>query len=473
MKGLNILAFDLGASSGRAVLGRFNGKKLSIEEVHRFPNQPVKLGDTLYWDFPRLFFELKQGIRKAKQIAPELTSVGIDTWGVDFGLLDKKGRLLNNPVHYRDSRNIGVMEKAFEVVPKREIFNLTGLQFLPFNTAYQLYALKLAGGHELDSAGQMLMLPDLFVYFFSGARTGEFTDCSTSQLLSPKTGDWNKELIRKLGLPQRIFPEIIPAGTVLGGFRKELQDELGLKGTRLIAVAEHDTASAVASVPAKGKGWAYISAGTWFLLGAEVGSPVITDQSYAHHFANEGGAEGRWRLLKNIPGFWFLEQCKLCFELKLGREVSYPELMKETEKARPGLALIDVDAPDFLNPPNMVTAIQNYCRERGLKIPQTRGEILRVAFESIIHRCKTVLSQLEEVMGKDVDRVHMVGGGARNRLFCKWLAKALKREVITGPEEATSLGNLAMQLIALEELGSLEEARELIRNSVKLCRLFP
>lgn len=473
MKTLNVLAFDLGATSGRAVLGRFNGKKLSIEEVHRFQNQPVKLGDTLYWDFPRLFFELKQGVRKARMVAPELTSIGIDTWGVDFGLIDKKGRLLNNPVHYRDDRNRGVMEKAFKKISREEIFRFTGVQFLPFNTIYQLFALKLSRGHELDSAGQLLMMPDLFTYFFSGARTCEFTHCTTSQLISSRTGAWCRGLIDRLGLPQRIFPEIVPPGTVLGGFRKEFREELGLKATKLIAVAEHDTASAVVSVPARGGNWAYISAGTWFLLGAEVCEPVINEKSFRHYFGNEGGAEGRWRLLKNIPGFWFLEQCKLNFERELGREISYPELLRETEKAQPGLALIDVDARDFLNPPDMVRAIRNYCKKHGLKVPQTRGEIIRVVFESIIHRCKTVLGQLEEVIGQKIERVHMVGGGARNRLFCKWLAREIKREVIAGPEEATSMGNLAMQLIALEEIGSLEQAREMIADSSKLHRLFP
>jgi rhamnulokinase len=468
MKKQAILAFDLGATSGRAVLGMFDGKRLVMEEVHRFPNQPVMLGQTLCWDFPRLFFEIKQGIHKAKKKAGKIQSLGIDSWGVDFGLIDEAGRLLSNPVHYRDRRNQGVMEKVFELVPKQELFQMTGLQFLPFNTIFQLYALKLSNSFELKCASQMLMMPDLFNFFLAGSRTSEFTHCSTSQLLSPHTRNWNKDLIARLELPSRIFPEIIPPGTVIGRLRQELIDEFGLPETRLIAVAEHDTASAVASVPAHGKNWAYLSSGTWFLLGVETARPVINDQSFQYLFANEGGVFGSWRLLKNITGFWLLEQARACFEQKAGKPVSYPALLKEAEKARPGIALIDVDAPEFLNPPQMVTAIQDHCRKSGQKIPRTRGEIVRVIFESLIARCRTVLGQLEQLTGEKLARLHIVGGGARNHLFCRWLARGLDREVVAGPEEATALGNLCMQLIAEGELGSHAEARELVARSVRL-----
>jgi rhamnulokinase len=468
-----ILAFDLGATSGRAVLGTYDGKRLKTEGVHRFLNQPVMMGGTLCWDFPRLFFEIKQGICKARQKAQTISSIGIDTWGVDFGLIDDAGRLISNPTNYRDKRYFGVMEKAFKKIPQRKIFFETGIQFLPFNTVYQLYALKLEGSFELSAARHLLMLPDLFIYFLSGALTSEFTHCSTSQLVSPKTRNWHRKMIDRLGLPSKIFPEIIQPGTVIGGLRPEVAKELGARGTKLIAVAEHDTASAVASVPAKGKNWAYISAGTWFLLGAEVKNPVISQKCYDYRFGNEGGVFGTWRLLKNIAGFWFLEQAKLNFERELGKPISYPQLLKEAELAKPGLAVIDVDAPEFLNPADMVIAIQKHCREHGFKVPKPRGEIVRVIFESIIQRCKEVLEQLEEITGERYDRVHMVGGGARNHLFCKWLASAIGREVIAGPEEATAIGNLAMQLIACRELKSHAEARQLIVDSISLENFFP
>jgi len=468
MKEKAILAFDLGATSGRAVLGWYDGKRLRTEEVHRFSNQPVMLGQTLCWDFPRLFFEIKQGIHKARKKAGKIQSLGIDTWGVDFGLIDEAGRLISNPVHYRDRRSQGVMEKVFDLVPKPQLFRMTGIQFLPFNTIYQLYALKLSASFELKCASQMLMMPDLFNFFLNGSRTSEFTHCSTSQLLSPRTRNWHKELIERLGLPEKIFPQIIQPATALGELRPELMDELGLKGTKLVAVAEHDTASAVASVPARGKNWAYLSAGTWFLLGVEIIEPAINEKSFKYLFANEGGVFGTWRLLKNIPGFWLLEQARACFEQKTGKPVNYPALLKEAERARPGIALMDADAPEFLNPTSMVVAIQDHCRKHGQKIPRGRGEIVRVIFESIIARCRVVLGQLEEVTGEKVERVHMVGGGARNHLFCKWLARDLGREVIAGPEEATAMGNLCMQLIASRELGSLSEARELVSRSVTL-----
>jgi len=473
MQKQNLLAIDLGATSGRVVLGTFDGKKLHTEEVHRFPNQPVLLGETLCWDFPRLFFEIKQGIHKATLKAKNIASIGIDTWGVDFGLIDPQGRLVSNPVHYRDQRNQGAMEKAFEKIPRSEIFRLTGIQFLPFNTIYQLYALKLSGSFELGAADRLLMLPDLFNFYLAGTRTCEFTHCSTSQLLCPRTRKWSRELIDRLELPEKIFPEIIPPGTTLGRLRPGLREELGLKDTRLVAVAEHDTASAVASTPAKGKNWAYISSGTWFLVGAEVDTPVINDKSYRHGFANEGGVFGKWRLLKNIPGFWFLEQARLNFEQESGKPAGYPQLLKEAARARPKMALIDVNAPEFLNPPNMVKAIQKHCRERGMKVPKTRGEIVRVCFESIIAQCRTVLGEIEAVAGQRIDRVHMLGGGARNQLFCRWLAEAIGREVVAGPEEATSLGNLCLQLIAQGRLKSLEDARELVADSVMLRRFSP
>lgn len=466
---MNFLAFDLGAESGRAMVGRFDGDRLSLEEAHRFPNRPVRVFGSLHWDVLRLFDEMKKGLAAA---GGELASIGVDTWGVDFGLLGPDGALLENPFHYRDARTNGVMEKLFTVVPRDEVFARTGIQFMQLNTLYQLYALRLERPHVLDQVRTLLMTPDLLHYWLTGRVAGEYTIATTTQFYDPRRGGWAREMLEKLGLPDRILPQIVPPGTVLGPLLDAVASEAGVKPVPVVAPASHDTGSAVAAVPAEGDDWAFLSSGTWSLLGAEVPEPIINDQTLKLNFTNEGGAWGTIRLLKNISGMWLLEECRREWA-RQGSSLGYAELCEAALAAPAFTAVIDPDDPSFLSPGDMPGKIADYCRRTGQPAPENHGAITRTIFESLALKYRAVLEMLERIRGRRFRVLHIVGGGSKNAVLCQFTADATGLPVVAGPEEATAIGNVLLQAMALGHLRTPAEARELVRRSYQPRTYLP
>ena len=463
MAGKRILAFDFGASSGRAILATYDGEKIKMEEVHRFSNDPVTVCGTCYWDVLRLFFEIKQGITKAVHQGG-FDAIGIDTWGVDFGLLDKKGRLLNNPVHYRDTRTVGMMEKVFQTVPQKELYDETGIQMARLNTIFQLYSLVQNEPETLALADTMLLMPDLFAYLLTGVKRAEYTEVSTTQMLNPKTGDWHYKLLEKLGIPTRILPKIIDAGETYGLLSDEICEELGCPKVPVIAVATHDTGSAVASVPSQKDDFIYISCGTWSLFGTELSAPVINDTTSRFNLTNESGFGRTTRMLKNIMGLWLIQESRRQW-IREGFDVSYADLEREALEAEPFRCFINPDDPSFELPGNQPRRVQEYCERTGQTVPQTRGEIMRCIYESLAMKYRATFQQIREVTGKSYETIHMIGGGTKDRLLCQMTADACNTPVIAGPIEATAMGNIAVQLIALGEFSGLKEARAVIANS--------
>ncbi len=465
------LAFDLGAESGRAMLGTISDHSLTIEELHRFPNTPVRLPTGLYWDTLRLFHEIQQGLIIAgRERKLKLDGIGIDTWGVDFALLGRDGALVDNPRHYRDARNNGMMERTFEVVPREEIFAHTGVQFMQLNTLYQLHAMKLAGSPALEVAETLLMMPDLFNYWLTGVARCELTDASTTQFYNPVKKRWARELLECLGLPARILPEIVQPGTLLGPLLGWVAEESGLGPVPVYATCCHDTASAVAAVPAEGEDWCYISSGTWSLMGVELDEPIVNAGSLESNFTNEIGAGGTIRFLKNIAGMWLLQECRRAWAAE-GREYSYEELARLASEARPFTAIIDPDA--FLEPGRMPEKIAAFCRNSGQPAPAGPDQICRTILESLALRYRQVLEGLESLLGRRLARIHIVGGGSRNKVLNQFVADATGRQVIAGPSEATAAGNLAIQAIGSGALSSLAQARQLIRRSFPVSVFEP
>jgi len=465
----NFLAFDLGASGGRAIVGRFDGERLMLEEAHRFPNGPTRLLDSLHWDVLHLFNQMKTGLGKATGlIEGELVAVGIDTWGVDFGLLDKCDNLIGNPYHYRDSLTDGMMEKAFELVPREEIFNQTGIQFMQINSLFQLLALSQRNAPALEIADSLLMTPDLFNYWFTGQKANEFTIASTSQCYNMNQGRWATPLLEKLGLPTHIFGQVIQPGTQLGPLLPAVAEETGINtGVQVIAPGCHDTAGAVAAVPvAQGEEdhFAYISSGTWSLVGVEMPAPVIDSKSLAYNFTNEGGVENTIRLLKNLGGLWLLQECRRTW-VQAGEKYSYDTLPHLARQATPFAALIDPDDPSFLAPGDMPARLRQFCIRTGQTPPASTGEFVRVVLEGLALKYRWVIERLEEMTGQLLSVVHIVGGGTQNRLLNQFAANATGRPVITGPVEATATGNILMQMLAMGQIGSLSEGREVVRRS--------
>lgn len=462
---MSLLAFDLGASSGRAVLGRFDGEKLTTEIVHRFSNDPVQVGDHLHWDILRIFYEIKQGILQSQLRAKgSLQSMAIDSWAVDFGLLDKDGQLLGNPYHYRDHQTDGMMEEVFSQIPKAEIFSRTGIQFMPINTLYHLYAMQKRESSLLANAHDFLMIPDLLRYFLTGEKKSEFTNATTTQFFHTKTKQWDRSLLQSLQLPDHLFGEVVQPGTVVGQLRPEVRKEVNVIDMPVIAVGEHDTASAVVAVPAEQKDFAYLSCGTWSLLGTEVGQPVISEQALKWNFTNEGGVEGTYRLLKNIMGLWLVQSCQRSWR-KSGLEFTYDEMMEQVDQVAPFSMLIDPDDSMFLNPTDMPTKIQAYCKQTGQHVPQSVGEILRCIMESLALKYRFILERTEQLSGKTFPALHMVGGGINNTRLCQFTANAIGRPVYAGPAEGTSIGNLLVQMIAVGQLKNIQEARQLVKHS--------
>lgn len=462
------LAVDLGAESGRVSLGRLDGKRLRVREIHRFPNVPVRVVDGLHWDALRLMAEIQTGLAKAAGEGG-LESVGVDTWGVDFALLDRGGALVGNPYHYRDPRTEGMRERAAERVAEEEVYRATGIQFLPFNTLYQLLAME--GSPLLEAADTLLMMPDLIGYWLTGERACEYTVATTTQLYDVRSEGWAKGLIRDLGIPGHIFPDILPPGSTLGTLLTEVQEETGLGGLPVVATATHDTASAVVAVPAEGP-FAYISSGTWSLVGVETPRPVVTDEGLRHNFTNEGGFGGRVRLLRNVMGLWLLQECRRTWSRE-GREYSYEELVRMAAGAPPFGALVEPDHPGFLPPGNMPVRIRGFCEKTGQRLAEGPEAVVRCVFESLALKYRWVLERAAEVSGQTVETVHVVGGGARNALLCQLTADAVRRPVVAGPVEATVMGNIMVQAFARGYVGSLEEIRELVRSSTEIQVYLP
>jgi len=456
------LAVDLGAESGRVMAGLWNGRKIRLEEIHRFPNGPVSLAGTLRWDVLRLWAEIQNGLALAgKKFGDTIVSVGADTWGVDFVLLNKNNEILGQPYHYRDARTNGLMEKAFKKVPRAEIFAQSGLQFMQFNSLYQLLAWQANSPAILDAADCLLFVPDFLHWAMCGAKCAEFTIASTSQFVHPLRRNWSLPLLKKFGLPAHFLPKIVLPGTTLGRLQKPLA------GVKVIAPPSHDTASAVSGVPTANTGkanWAYISSGTWSLMGVEVQKAALSPRALDLNMTNEGGLDGTYRLLKNIMGLWLVQRCKRAFEAR-GSQYDYVQLAQLAARAKPLRSLVNLNDPRFLNPPDMPKAIQDFCRETKQPVPKTEGELVRCCYESLALKYGEVLASLEELTGETVEVLHIVGGGSQNKVLSQFAADVCQRPVMTGPVEATALGNLLTQVRASGELSSLAEMREVIRTS--------
>ncbi len=460
-----LLAFDLGAESGRAILGMFDGATLRLEEIHRFANGPVPVFAHLYWDVLRLFGEVREGLRVYRQRhGAQLDSIGVDTWGVDFALLGRGDVLLENPHHYRDPRTDGMMEAAFALVPREEIFAHTGAQFMRLNTLYQLLSLKLAGSPILDAAQTLLMMPDLLNFFLTGRKACEFTNATTTQFYDPVHGRWATALLDKLALPSHILGEIVEPGTPFGELLPAVREEAGLGAVRVVTPATHDTGSAVASIPTSAADYAYISSGTWSLMGAELRAPRIDAAALAHNFTNEGGVGHTFRFLKNIMGLWLVQESRRNWQRE-GRTWSYAELTALAAGAPAFAAVIYPDAEVFMPPGDMPGRIRQFCRQTGQPEPETEGTLVRVVLESLALRYREVLQSLEQILGRRMRCIHVVGGGSQNELLCQFTADATQVPVIAGPLEATAIGNLMVQALALGEVSSVEQARDVVRNS--------
>ena len=467
------LAFDLGASSGRAVIGRFDGKVVELEEIHRFANGPVTVAGGLYWDALRLYEEMLAGLRKCVQISgPELAGIGIDTWGVDFALLDGGDELLGNPRCYRDPRVQGMLKRAISRVSRAEIFEQTGLQFLEINTLYQLLSMTERNAPHLRMARTFLMMPDLFNFWLTGRKVCEFSNATTTQFYNPKSGGWATDLLDRLDIPKDMLPEIVPPGTSLGALRPEIAADAGVRSGDVIAPACHDTGSAVAAVPFSSADAAYISSGTWALLGTELQVPNVTPEALRYNFTNEGGVCGTFRFLKNVTGLWIVQECRRIRENQ-GRAFSFSDLVLLAEAAPALTSFIDPDHPDFLEPGDMPARIRAYCKRTGQTEPATDGAVIRCALESLALKCRYVLEDLELVLNRKLHTIHIVGGGIRNTLLNQFTANAAGRPVVTGPAEATALGNVLVQAYARREIDSLAGIREVVRNSTELATFEP
>lgn len=458
------LAFDFGASSGRMILSKYEDGKITLEELHRFANEPVRVGTCFYWDTFRLYHELKQGLKKAAARKLPISSLAIDTWGVDYGLLDKDGNLIGNPVNYRDDRTIGVIEEFDKLVPLKELYASTGIQFMNFNTIFQFHADKKTRPEVYEKADKFLMMPDLFNYFLTGKKYNEYTNASTGQLLDAKKRDWDMELLERAGLRTDLFCELISPGTVVGELIDEVVKETGLEGVKVIAVGSHDTASAVAGTPFEEENAAFLSCGTWSLLGMEMDEPVLTEESFRYNYTNEGGVEGKIRLLKNINGLWIMQNLRRNW-CEFEEEVSFPDIIAASKAAENQNFIIDPNDPRFTAPYNMMNEVKAYCEEHGQGTPSGLGEIAMAIYNGLTNEYKTTVENLEVITGKKISCINMVGGGIQDKLLCELTAKRTGKKVVAGPIEGSVLGNVIMQLKTLGAIDSLEEGRKVIKNS--------
>lgn len=466
-----VLAFDFGASSGRAMLGSFEDGKISIQEIHRFSNDPETISGGYYWDIVRLYHEIKAGLSKAREYGG-FDTLGIDTWGVDYGLLDDKGRLLGLPRHYRDARTEAASRELLSRIPKEELYARTGVQHAVFNTIYQLWADKTCQPYLLENAAHLLLLPDLFGYFLTGKLHTDFSHASTTSLLNLSTGDWDYPLIERLGLPERIFSPVEPSGSLLGPILPDIREELLLPGGGVMAVASHDTASAVAAVPSTEPDVVYISCGTWSLFGTELSAPNTSREAMEEGFTNEGGYGGTVRFLKNIMGLWLIQQSRRYWN-RQGLSLSYDDLERQARECPPFASFIDVDDPAFYPPGDIPVRVQRFCRESGQKVPESVGEIMRCLYDSIALKYRSSFDALQRLTGKTYTAIHMVGGGIKDELLSALTASVCGVKVAAGPVEATVTGNVAVQLIACGALRDIREAKESIARSFEIKTFLP
>lgn len=465
-----VLAFDFGASSGRAMLGEFDGNSIKLTELHRFSNDPVMLNGTFFWDTIRLLYEIKQGIIKAK-LSGGFDSIGINTWGVDFGLLDKDGYLLESSVNYRDSRTNGMLEKCASILPLDKLYEYTGNQIMQINTVFQLLSLTLNRPDLLKRAETLLMTPDLFNFLLTGEKATEYSIASTSQLLNPLTKKWNYEVIDKLGLPKKLFTKIVSSGTVIGKLSQEICDELSVESCSVISVASHDTASAVVATPALEKDFIFISCGTWSLFGTELSAPIINEKSAGYNLTNEGGYGGTTRFLKNIIGLWLIQESRRQWQRE-GNDYSYAELEKHALTAKPFVSFIDPDSTEFVAMGDIPKRVCEFCEKTGQAIPKNIGEIMICIYQSLALKYRYAYEQICDCTEKTYNSIHFVGGGAKDKLLCQMTANACNTTVIAGPIEATVLGNIAVQLISLGAIENLSVARKLIADSEKVVEFL-
>lgn len=463
MKPLQMLAIDLGASSGRGIVGGFDGNKLTLDEVHRFSNDPVMVCGSFRWDILRILHEIKTAVRSAGLSGFYPAGMGIDTWGVDFGLLDKHGELLANPVHYRDTRTVGIFDEVEEILPAEELYRLTGIQQIAFNSVYQLAAQKRDNPELLAAAEKMLFIPDLLNYFLTGKTANEYTVTTTGALVNAATGKCATELFDRLGV-KHLIGDLAPAGKMLGGLSGAVSEELGGAKLNVYHVASHDTASAVISVPATEPDFVYISSGTWSLMGTELSAPLISADSRELNFTNEGGALGTIRFLKNIMGLWIVQESRRQWKRE-GKEYSFADLQRMAEAEAPLQSFIDPDDAVFATPGDMPRRVVEYCKRTGQKVPENEGQIVRTIMESLALRYRATAEGIARLRGKPARTVHIVGGGTKDTFLCRLTADACGIPVVAGPVEATSIGNLCMQFIGKGELSGLAEARELVRRS--------
>lgn len=473
-------AVDLGASSGRVLLGRWDGDQFALTEMHRFANGPVETMGELHWDVLSIWAEIKAGLARCAPVSGEpgrLAGVGVDTWGVDYALLDRDGRLLGNPYHYRNSRTDGILEHAFELVPRAALYEETGIVPMQINTIFQLFSMVRSGDPRLEAAAMLLPMPNLFSHWLTGRHVAEYTHATTTQCLSVRDTGWAAALLTRFGIPAAIFPPIVAPGTVLGPVLADVAAEVGLAGgptkpASVIAVGCHDTASAVAAIPGLDSLSAYISSGTWSLMGVETAAPIVTERALAGGFTNEGGVGGTVRLLRNIPGLWLLQQCRRRWQ-RDGHDYGWDELIELARKAEPLVCLVDPDAAEFQNPPDMPAAIAAYCRRTGQPHPGTVGAVARCCLESLAALYRATFADLQEVLGRPLDTIRIVGGGSRNGLLCQLAADACGVPVVAGPTEATALGNVMIQAIAMGELDDIGAGRAAVAASVALRTYEP
>lgn len=466
-----VLAFDFGASSGRAIIGCFDGDKITLEEVHRFSNDPVSVGGTVYWDVLRLFYEIKQGIIKAK-IAGGFDSIGIDTWGVDFGLIDSEGKLMENPVHYRDARTVGLVDEAFKTMPKEKLYGITGIQFMELNTLFQLISLKKYRPWMLERADKMLFMPDLFGYMLTGKMCAEYSIASTSQLIDLDKRTWSKEILDAFGIKESVFAPLVQPGTVLGELSKEVCEECGVDPVPVISVCGHDTQSAITSVPCEDGDFAFLSSGTWSLFGTELDKPIVNETSMNINITNEGGFDGSTGFLKNIIGLWLIQESRRQWKRE-GKEYSYADLEKLALAAEPFKCFIDPDAPEFVPHGNIPERVREFCRKTGQFVPKTVGEIMRCIYESLAMKYRLTFEKLRECTERDYPVIHVIGGGTKDGLLCQMTANSCDRTVKAGPIEATVMGNVAVQLMSDGSVKNIGQARKIVADSSELKTFEP
>ena len=466
-----VLAFDFGASSGRAIIGCFDGDKITLEEVHRFSNDPVSVGGTVYWDVLRLFYEIKQGIIKAK-IAGGFDSIGIDTWGVDFGLIDSEGKLMENPVHYRDARTAGLVDEAFKTMPKEKLYGITGIQFMELNTLFQLISLKKYRPWMLERADKMLFMPDLFGYMLTGKMCAEYSIASTSQLIDLDKRTWSKEILDAFGIKESVFAPLVQPGTVLGELSKEICEECGVDPVPVISVCGHDTQSAITSVPCEDGDFAFLSSGTWSLFGTELEKPIVNETSMNINITNEGGFDGSTGFLKNIIGLWLIQESRRQWKRE-GKEYSYADLEKLALAAEPFKCFIDPDAPEFVPHGNIPERVREFCRKTGQYVPETVGEIMRCIYESLAMKYRLTFEKLRECTERDYPVIHVIGGGTKDGLLCQMTANSCDRTVKAGPIEATVMGNVAVQLMSNGSVENIGQARKIVAESSELKTFEP